>query len=237
MKESCQTLTCFQSFLMMIILFKMKAMKHKLILSVARMQTKTLCKRQKLTLLYERNGWAKSRVRSKNSLPPDRLDILLPVFFMNVCKVDGVVNTNHKPLLLSKGFWLANRRVVFNYQWQDFAKWRAFLESKGFRRQGKSQKPNKAQPLINDEFEKLREEKHLGGNSPQALIRTVWFHNTVFLWLETKGRAPKIALWWYSVQKGRRRQPKIYIMPLGCLKEAPRHAVGYRVLQRPTVFD
>ena len=51
---------------------------------------------------------------------------------------------------------------------------------KQLRRAGKDQKPNKAAGLTEDEIQQLWTAKQLGDHSPQGLLRTIWFNNTMF---------------------------------------------------------
>ena len=123
--------------------------------------------------------------RELEDIPPERLDVLLSLFFMNVRKLDGGEYELQTFTCFQMSFDRHHRQMGKSYSIisdKEFEKSRTVLKSKlkSLRRQGKGQKPNKAQPLTTDEIEKLWEEKQLGGHSPQSLIRTVWFNNTVY---------------------------------------------------------
>ena len=65
---------------------------------------------------------------------------------------------------------------------RQFAKAREALscKRKQLPRAGKGQKPNKALGLIETQIQKLWDKKKLGCHTPQSLLRTVWFNNTMF---------------------------------------------------------
>jgi hypothetical protein len=48
-----------------------------------------------------------------------------------------------------------------------------------FKKQGKGNKPKKSQPLTDDEINMLYQKKLLGESTPESLLNTVWFNNTV----------------------------------------------------------
>jgi hypothetical protein len=45
------------------------------------------------------------------------------------------------------------------------------------RKMGKGDKPNKAQPLADDEVDKLYTTGQMGMHNPDALLRMLWFQN------------------------------------------------------------
>lgn len=51
---------------------------------------------------------------------------------------------------------------------------------KALQKSGKGQKPNKAMGLSTDDIQTLWQSNQLGTSNPQVLLRTVWFHNTIF---------------------------------------------------------
>ena len=65
---------------------------------------------------------------------------------------------------------------------KEFSKAREALSSKRkrLRRSGKGQKPNKAAGLCEADIQQLWEMKQLGDETPQSLLRTDWFNNTLF---------------------------------------------------------
>jgi hypothetical protein len=50
---------------------------------------------------------------------------------------------------------------------------------------GKGNKPNKAQPLTDDEVDKLYTRGQMGMHNPDALLRMLWFQNTVHFGMHT----------------------------------------------------
>ena len=47
------------------------------------------------------------------------------------------------------------------------------------KKQGKGNKPNRAQPITDSELDILYESNLLGGSSPEALLNSMWFNNSV----------------------------------------------------------
>ena len=47
------------------------------------------------------------------------------------------------------------------------------------KKQGKGNKPNRAQPNTDSELDILYESNLLGGSSPEALLNSIWFNNSV----------------------------------------------------------
>jgi hypothetical protein len=52
-------------------------------------------------------------------------------------------------------------------------------KQKVLKKQGKGNKPKKSQPLTDDEINMLYQKKLLGESTPESLLNTVWFNNTV----------------------------------------------------------
>jgi hypothetical protein len=53
------------------------------------------------------------------------------------------------------------------------------------RKMGKGDKPNKAQPLADDEVDKLHTTGQMGMHNPDALLRMLWFQNKVHFGMRT----------------------------------------------------
>ena len=54
-----------------------------------------------------------------------------------------------------------------------------------FKKMGKGNNPNKAQPLTDNEVDKLYTTGQMGVNNPDALLRMLWSQNTVHFGMRT----------------------------------------------------
>ena len=122
--------------------------------------------------------------RALKDIPEPELNIILCHFFLKVRKGDG---TEYEPDTLT-GFHRSfdrhlreNGKLCSILTDRMFQRSRETLEAKRkeLRRAGKGRRPNKALGLTEEEVEKLWATKQLGSHSPVALLRTVWFNNTM----------------------------------------------------------
>ena len=131
--------------------------------------------------------WAKNvnETRTIENIPEQELDKVLAHFFLNVRKTNG---DEYEPdtltsMLRSFDRFLREKEKQYSILTdRQFTKVREALSSKRkqLRRTGKGQKPNKALGLSENQIQKLWDEKQLGYHTPQSLLRTVWFNNTLF---------------------------------------------------------
>ena len=121
----------------------------------------------------------------KNLPEQDWLAKRLSHFLLNVRKQNGdeyerinIYVTEFRPFVKGKNWW-KQYSILTDRQ---FAKAREALpcKRKQLRRSGKGQKANKAQGLSETQIQKLWDEKQLGCHTPQSLVRTIWFYNTLF---------------------------------------------------------
>lgn len=117
-------------------------------------------------------------------MPPNELCDLLCRFFLSVRKSDG---SNYEPNTL-RGFLSSFdrqlRRQNYDYSLSnsvEFAQVREVLKSKQrqLKRFGLGNQPNKAEPITDQEIEKLWESKQFGLSTPDSIINTLWFYSTV----------------------------------------------------------
>ena len=86
---------------------------------------------------------------------------------------------------------------------RQFAKAREALASKRkqLRRQGKGQRPNKALGLSSEQIDKLWSTEQLSNKSPQSLLRTVWFNNTLHFGWRARDEHHRVRLGDLQLQK------------------------------------
>ena len=117
-------------------------------------------------------------------IPTNELNGLLAHFAMRVRRLDG---TEYEPNSISSFFKSFDRHLKNKGQVRsiiadrEFAKARDVLEAKRkeLKKKGKGRKDNAAEPLTEDEEDLLWKAKQLGSDSPQTLIQTVWYYNTM----------------------------------------------------------
>ncbi|XP_069109437.1 uncharacterized protein KIAA1958-like [Argopecten irradians] len=117
---------------------------------------------------------------------PFELDTYIGGFLLSLQKNDG---SNYEPDTLTsfhRGIdrYLRENGYSFNILTSDlFATSRQVLQSrrKELKQKGLGNRPNKAQPVSDNEEEMLWECGHLGHDNPHALLNTVWFNNTKLL--------------------------------------------------------
>jgi len=75
---------------------------------------------------------------------------------------------------------------------------------------GKGQKPNKAAGLTEDEIQQLWSAKQLGDYSPQSLLRTIWFNNTMFFGWRARDEHHRVKFGDFKIKREDRPQGKEY---------------------------
>ena len=118
-------------------------------------------------------------------LPPHELNKYIADFIINVRKSDG---GEYEPSYL-RGFVSSFDRQLKRHKYTlqimsnctEFQESRDALRSKqrDLKAQGKGSKPNKADPLTDEEINHLYECNELGIKTPSSLINTLWFLNTL----------------------------------------------------------
>ena len=131
--------------------------------------------------------WAKTvnETRRLEEILPEELDKLLAHFFLKARKQNG---DDFEPDTLTSlcrsfdRFLRENGKQYSILTDREFSKAREALSSKRkqLRRSGKGQKRDKAVGLCEADIQQLWEMKQLGDETPQSLLRTVWFNNTLF---------------------------------------------------------
>ena len=86
---------------------------------------------------------------------------------------------------------------------RQFAKAREALagKRKQLRRQGKGQRPNKALGLSSEQIDKLWSTEQLSNKSPQSLLRTVWFSNTLHFGWRARDEHHRVRLGVFSCRR------------------------------------
>ena len=131
--------------------------------------------------------WAKTvnETRTLENIPQQELGKLLAHFLLNVRKQNG---DEYEPDTLTGMLRSFDRSLrekgkqysILTVRQSTKAREALSCKRKQLRRSGKGQKPNKAQGLSETQIQKLWDEKQLGCHTPQSLVRTVWFYNTLF---------------------------------------------------------
>ena len=131
--------------------------------------------------------WAKTvnETRTLENISEQELEKLLAHFVLNARKQNGDEYEPDTLTSMLRSFDRLLREKGKHYSIltdRQFAKAREALscKRKQLRRAGKGQKPNKALGLSETQIQKLWDEKQLGCHTPQSLLRTVWFNNTMF---------------------------------------------------------
>jgi hypothetical protein len=122
------------------------------------------------------------------------MDPLLANFVLTVRKKDGgeyepnslrfiISSVDRKLKRMKYGFTIlgegAKSNDVFNLTRDAISAKQKVLKKQG---KGNKPKPKKSQPLTDDEINMLYQKKLLGESTPESLLNTVWFNNTVHFW-------------------------------------------------------
>ncbi|XP_048241068.1 zinc finger MYM-type protein 2-like [Haliotis rufescens] len=127
----------------------------------------------------------RGETRPLQSIPPHRLNSHLCKFFMDARKSNG---ENYEPSSLKGMLSSFNRHLrEHNYAYclirsEEFAQLNMVIASKQveLKRSGRGNRPRKADCLTEDEVDRLYSSGQLGSHTPEALLHTVWFNNTIY---------------------------------------------------------
>ena len=130
----------------------------------------------------------KNEHRELNQIPPAELDPLLANFLLTIRKKDGgefepstlrsMISSVDRKLKRSK----YGHQVLSSGTNDDvFQLTRDALKTKQriLKKQGKGNKPKRAQPITDEEINLLYDRKILGDSSPESLLYTIWLNNGV----------------------------------------------------------
>lgn len=140
--------------------------------------------------------------RSIQNIPANELSVLLCRFFMSVRKSNG---DEYEPSSL-RGLISSYDRQLRRYNYGEyiatspvFAQVREVLKSKQkkLKRDGKGNLPNKSEAISDHEINILWEKKQFGSETPDAILHTLWFYNTVHFGL--RGRHEHREMCWGDV--------------------------------------
>ena len=140
--------------------------------------------------------------RNIQDIPPTELSTILSRFFMSVRKANG---EEYEPCSLRAFMSSFDRQLKrFNYgefisTGPNFAQVREVLKSKQklLKREGRGNYPNRAEPINDAEIDLLWEKNQLGSQTPDAILQTLWFYNTVHFGL--RGRHEHHEMCWGDV--------------------------------------
>ena len=143
--------------------------------------------------------------RPIETIPAGELSQVLCRFFLGIRKSDG---SNYESSL--RGFMssidIHLKRMDYGFSLvtsDEFRKVRDVLQAKqrDLKKQGKGNKENKASPINDEEIEKLLESAQFGDKSPESIINTLWFYNTVHFGL--RGSDEHRSMQWGDVKLNR----------------------------------
>ena len=114
-----------------------------------------------------------------------RLNAYIAEFIITVRKKDG--NEDYEPsslrsLMASFGRYLKKKNYGFSIMKDaEFEQARKALQSKqkDLKQKGKGNKPNTSVALTEEEIKLLYDKELLGTSTPEALLNTIWFNNTI----------------------------------------------------------
>ncbi|KAK3093435.1 hypothetical protein FSP39_015689 [Pinctada imbricata] len=144
--------------------------------------------------------------RSIEQIPVGELSQILCKFFLGIRKSDG---SNYEPSSLRcfmSSFDRHLKRLDYGFSLvtsDEFRKVREVLQAKqrDLKKQGKGNKENKASAINDEEIEKLWESCQLGDKTPESIINTLWFYNTVHFGL--RGSDEHRSMQWGDVKLNR----------------------------------
>ena len=118
-------------------------------------------------------------------LTPLQLDASLRQFIVSVRKQDG---SDYEPsslrcMVASIERYLKKKSYGFSViNSIEFAGTREVLKAKqkALKSSGKGNKPNASRSLTDSEVDELYRKGHLGGETPEAMLNTLWFNNTTY---------------------------------------------------------
>ncbi|XP_061191553.1 uncharacterized protein LOC133199700 [Saccostrea echinata] len=143
--------------------------------------------------------------RDLNEIPCDELDQLLAMFVLSVRKTDG---QEYEPSSLRSIISSLDRKLgrqkyvhkIMDSQDDSFRLTRDALKAKqkNLKKQGKGNKPSKAEAISDEEINILYEKKILGNETPESLLYTLWFNNSIHFGL--RGVSEHYNLRWRDIK-------------------------------------
>ena len=143
---------------------------------------KTLGDTQKIMKFLQQKGES----REIFQIPHDELDPLLANFILSVRKADG---SEYEPTSLRSMISSMDRKLkrhqypcaIMGSSGPVFSLTRDALKAKQrqLKKQGKGNKPYESQAIEDDEIDTLYNKGALGCSTPQSLLNTMWFNNTI----------------------------------------------------------
>ena len=154
--------------------------------------------------------------RQLDEIQPQELDKLLAHFVSKVRKQNG---DEFEPDTLTTLFRSIDRFLREQGKQYSILTDRQFSTSsealsskrKQHRRVGKGQKPNKAAGLTEDAIQQLWTAKQLGDHSPQSLLRTIWFNNTMFFGWRARDEHHRVKFGDFKIKRETEPQGKQYV--------------------------
>ncbi|XP_070571326.1 uncharacterized protein KIAA1958-like [Ptychodera flava] len=164
--------------------------------------------------IFRRFVQQKYEVREINTIPSSQLDSYLQRYFYSTRKSKGDL---HEPDTLSshhrsiERFPSENNYEYSMTQSREFAKSREVLSAKrkSLKKEGKGNRPNKAEALTATEEELLWESGQLGGHNAKSLLNTIWYYNTEFFGL--RGRDEHYKMKWVDVELKKNTEGREYL--------------------------
>ncbi|XP_073248879.1 uncharacterized protein KIAA1958-like [Porites lutea] len=131
----------------------------------------------------------KDESRPVEEIPPHELSSFISEFIITVRKKEN--NEDYEPtslraMMASFERYLKKKNYGYSIMRDvEFEKARTALKSKqrDLKKKGKGDKPNASVPLTEDDIKLLYDKGLLGKSTPEALLNTVWFNNTVYFGL------------------------------------------------------
>ena len=131
----------------------------------------------------------KDESRPVEEIPPHELSSFISEFIITVRKKEN--NEDYEPtslraMMASFERYLKTKNYGYNIMRDvQFEKARTALKSKqrDLKKKGKGDKANASVPLTEDDIKLLYDRGLLGKSTPEALLNTVWFNNTVYFGL------------------------------------------------------
>lgn len=129
----------------------------------------------------------KNENREIQEIPSEELDSLLADFLINARKKDGkeyepsslrgIISSLDRKLRRHRyGHYICGDKTDTKFP---LTKETLKTKLKVLKKQGKGNRPNRAQPMTDAELNSLYEQNLLGGTTPESLLNTIWFNNSI----------------------------------------------------------
>ena len=165
-------------------------------------------KKSTATWLKIYNSWATCRgigLREIDQIPPEELDNILQLFYVEVRKQDGQEYEPQCLKVMRAGIdrYLREKEYgVSIVKGEAFRKSQDVLEgvARQLRKKGKGKVPNRARSLSNDEVAILWDSGQLGGETPRSLIQTLWWNNCLHFGMRSREEHHNILVQDFEIQ-------------------------------------